>query len=148
MRLDCSCGRTYRTADHDCPECGQTLAPRADDAPKKAFPQGADKVDPAVLVRQKMALRDELRVRDRQLRQAENRILALQAQLERMLTRGQDVHISRAPLRVIESSIQGAPLDVERPDLSLLPLAEETPALKNAIQLPDDRLPALDVETG
>jgi hypothetical protein len=147
VRLDCSCGRTYRAADHDCPECGQTLAPRADDVPRKAFPPGADRVDPAVLVRQKMALRDELRVRDRQLRQAENRIVALQAQLERMLHRGQDVHISRSPLRVIETSIAASELPAERPDLSLLPLAEETPALKNAIQLPDDRLPALDVES-
>ena len=146
MRLDCSCGRTYRAADHDCPDCGQTLVPRPDDAPKKAFPPGADKIDPAVLVRQKMALRDELRVRDRQLRQAEARILALQAQLERMLTRGQTIHIADAPLRVIETRIQPAELSLERPDLSLLPLAEEPPALKNAIPLPDDRLPALDVE--
>ena len=146
MRLDCSCGRTYRTADHDCPECGQTLAPRADDAPRKAFPPGADKIDPAVLVRQKMALRDELRVRDRQLRQAEARIVALQAQLERMLTRGQAIHIADSPLRVIETRIAPAELSLERPDLSLLPLAEEPPALKNAIPLPDDRLPALDVE--
>ena len=146
MRLDCSCGRTYRAADHDCVECGRTLTPRADDAPKKAFPPGADKIDPAVLVRQKMALRDELRVRDRQLRQAEARIHALQAQLERMLTRGQDVRIAASPLRVIETRIQPSELPSERPDLSLLPLAEETPALKNAIPLPDDRLPALDVE--
>ena len=142
MRLDCSCGRTYRAADHDCLECGQTLTPRADDAPKKAIPPGSDKIDPAVLVRQKLALRDELRVRDRQLRQAEARIAALQAQLERMLARGQDVR----PVRVIETRIAPAELPRERPDLSLLPLAEETPALKNAIPLPDDRLPALDVE--
>ncbi|HEX7896501.1 MAG TPA: hypothetical protein VF950_01985 [Planctomycetota bacterium] len=146
MRLDCSCGRTYRTADHDCPECGQTLTPRADDAPKKAIPPGADKVDPAVLVRQKMALRDELRVRDRQLRQAEARIAALQAQLERMLARGQEIRIAASPLRVIETRIAPSELSLERPDLSMLPLAEETPALKNAIPLPDDRLPALDVE--
>lgn len=121
MRLDCACGRTYKAADHDCPECGQTLAPRASDTKRRAFPPEAAKIDPAVLVQQKLALRDELRARDRQLRQAEARVRALQAQLERMLTRGQEVHLASSPLKVIDAKIE-------------------------SVELPDDRLPVLDVD--
>ena len=121
MRLECACGRTYRAPDHDCPECGQTLAPRTDASPKRPVPPGAAKIDPEVLVRQKLALRDELRVRDRQLRQAEVRIKALQAQLERLLNRGQEVHLAASPLKVIDARIE-------------------------PIELPDDRLPVLDID--
>ena len=121
MRLECACGRTYRTADHDCPECGLTLVPRADALSKRPVPPGAAKIDPEVLVKQKVALRDELRVRDRQLRQAEVRIKALQAQLERMLHRGQEVHIAASPLKVIDARIE-------------------------PVELPDDRLPVLDFD--
>ena len=140
MRLDCACGKTYRAPDHDCPSCGQTLVPRSHETSKRAFPPEAAKVDPAVLVRQKLALRDELRVRDRQLRQAEARIRVLQAQLERFMSRDPKPLLSEAPLKVIDAKIQPMELPAERPDLSLVPLVEETPTLRDAIPLPDDRL--------
>jgi hypothetical protein len=121
MRLDCACGRTYRAPDHDCPACGHTLVPRPDDLSRRAVPPAAAKVDPVVLVKQKLALRDELRVRDRQLRQAELRIKALQAQLDRLHDRGQEVRIAASPLKVIDARIE-------------------------PVELPDDRLPVLDLD--
>lgn len=121
VRLDCACGKTYKAPDHDCPECGHTLTPRPNELTKRAIPPEHAKMDPVILVKQKLALRDELRARDRQLRLAEARIRSLQAQLERMLTRGQEVHIAASPLKVIDAKIE-------------------------PIELPDDRLPVLDVD--
>jgi hypothetical protein len=135
MRLECACGRTYRAPDHDCPACGSTLKPLAQDVPRRPVPPGAARIDPEILVLQKLALRDELRVRDRQLRQAELRLRELQAEIDRLRKAGP------APVRVIETVLAPLTLPSDRPDLSLLPLAEELPALHNAIPLPDDRLP-------
>lgn len=119
VRLDCACGRTYKTADHDCPECGQTLVPRPNELSKRPVPPESTKIPVEILIKQKLALRDELRARDRQIRLAENRIKSLQAQLERMLNRGQDVHITASPLKVIDAKIE-------------------------PVELPDDRIPVLE----
>lgn len=140
MRLDCRCGKSYRAPDHDCPGCGQTLVPRPESAPKRPYPPDAAKIDPDVLVRQKLALRDELRVRDRQLRLAEARIRVLQAQVERFMTRDTKSTAVEPPARVIDAKIPAMELPDERPDLSLVPIVEEPPVLRGAIPLPDDRL--------
>lgn len=140
MRLDCRCGKSYRGPDHDCPACGQTLVPRPETAPKRPYPPEAAKIDPDVLVRQKLALRDELRARDRQLRRAEARIRVLQAQVERFMTRDAAPILAEAPAKVIDAKIPAMELPDDRPDLTLVPLVEETPVLRGAIPLPDDRL--------
>lgn len=142
MRLECGCGRTYRAPDHDCPACGATLQALKSDAPRRPVPPGAARIDPEILVRQKLALRDELRARDRQLRRLELRVRALQAELD-VLKRGPAL-VAAPPVRVLETAIRPTELPSDRPDLSLLPLTEETPALQNAVLLPDDRLPLFD----
>ncbi len=134
MRLACGCGRTFRAQDHDCPGCGATLQALPDDAPLRPVPPGAAGVAPEVLVRQKLALRDELRLRDRQLRQAEARLRELQAELDRL-------HAAGSPVRRIDAPLTAQALPSSRLDLSQLPLADEAPVLSNAIPLPDDRLP-------
>ncbi len=138
MRLSCGCGRTFRARDHDCPGCGATLQPQLDDRPARPVPLGSAKIDPEVLVRQKLALRDELRLRDRQLRQAEARLRELRVVIERL----RQAAAGSAPSRIVDAplSIRGLPSD--RPDLDLLPLSDERSyILQNAITLPDDRLP-------
>ena len=134
MRLACGCGRTFRAQDHDCPGCGATLRPLPDDAPLRPVPPGSATIAPEILVRQKLALRDELRVRDRQLRQAEARLRELQGELDRLRTEG-------IPVRRIDAPLTPQGLPSPRLDLSQLPLADEAPVLSNAIPLPDDRLP-------
>jgi hypothetical protein len=147
MRLDCACGRTYRAPDHDCPGCGATLRPTPHDAPRRPVPPGAAAIPPEILVQQKLALRDELRVRDRQLRQAEVRLRELQAELDRLRRPGPSKP-APPPVRTVAAPAPAAGLPTDRPDLSLLPLTDEVPAIPNAIPLPDDRLPLFQVESG
>jgi hypothetical protein len=140
MRLECGCGKRYRVPDRDCPACGVALRAAAE-GPARPLPAGG--VDVQVLVQQKHALRDELRVRDRQLRQALLRIRALEADLSR--ARGERpstaVRIAEAPVRIVESPWRPLELPSERLDLSILPAGDEAPVLEGALELPSDRVP-------
>jgi hypothetical protein len=133
MRLECGCGKRYRVPDRDCPSCGVALRAAAE-GPARPLPAGG--VDVQVLVRQKHALRDELRVRDRQLRQALLRIRALEADLSR--ARGGRPSTA---VRIVESPWRPLELPSERIDLSILPAADEAPVLEGALELPSDRVP-------
>jgi hypothetical protein len=106
--------------------------------------------DVHVLTEQKKALRDELRLRDRQLRIAQNEIVRLQIEngklreeMKRVApTAPGFVSISEAPV-VVDRSGGAMPLELptERLDLSVVPLLEELPDLSDAPQLPSDRVP-------
>lgn len=146
MVFVCGCGKRYRApegtppAGHACPRCGGPLRPAAPLPPA---------VDVQVLIEQKKALRDELRVRDRQLRIAQAEINRLKAESEKLraeLGRVRDgatpVTISEAPV-VVDRSFDWRPLEMPtgRLDLSSVPVLEELPDLQDAPQLPSDRLP-------
>jgi len=142
----CDCGKKYKAPEgtaptgHACPRCGGPL--RVHDTSVKT-------VDVKVLQEQKKALRDELRVRDRQLRIAQGEIHRLKAENEKLrdeLHRARSgapfVTISEAPV-IVDRSTDTKPLEMpsERLDLSIVPLLEEIPDLADAPHLPSDRLP-------
>jgi hypothetical protein len=142
----CECGKKFRAPEgtpptgHACPHCAGTLRPAGSPLPA---------VDLKVLIAQKKALRDELRVRDRQLRIAQGEIHRLKAENEKLhaeLNRARGgvpfVTISEAPV-LVDRSADWHPLEMpsERLDLSVMPGLEELPDLADAPQLPSDRLP-------
>jgi hypothetical protein len=141
----CECGRKFKAPEgtlssgHACPQCGGVLRPLGQPLPS---------IDLKVLLEQKKALRDELRVRDRQLRIAQNEIHRMKAENEKLREELQRVRggapyvtISEAPV-IVDRSADWRPLEMpsERLDLSL-PVLEEIPEVPNAPQLPSDRLP-------
>ena len=146
MVLVCDCGKRYRSADgaapalRQCPHCGGALRVVQQNLPPSA--------DVNILVEQKKALRDEMRVRDRQLRMAQveiNRVKAENAKLAAELHRlrpGTPMKIAEAPV-IVDRSADWRPMEMpsERLDLSLVPVLEEIPNLADAPQLPSDRLP-------
>jgi len=141
----CECGKKFKAPEgtppsgHACPHCGGVLRPLGQPLPA---------IDLKVLIEQKKALRDELRVRDRQLRIALNELQRMKGENEKLreeLQRARGgtpyVTISEAPV-VVDRSADWRPLEMpsERLDLSL-PVLEEIPEVPNAPQLPSDRLP-------
>jgi hypothetical protein len=142
----CECGKKFKAplgtppTGHACPHCAGTLRPAGTPLPA---------ADLKVLIEQKKALRDELRVRDRQLRIAQGEIHRLKAEAEKLRTelsrtRGgvPFVTISEAPV-LVDRSTDWRPLEMPsgRLDLSVLPGLVEIPDLADAPQLPSDRLP-------
>jgi hypothetical protein len=142
----CECGKKFKAPEgtpptgNACPHCAGTLRPAGTPLPA---------VDIKVIIEQKKALRDELRVRDRQLRMTRGEIHRLKAENEKLqaeLTRARGgvpfVTIAEAPV-VIDRSADWHPLEMpsERLDLSAVPVLEELPDLADAPQLPSDRLP-------
>lgn len=146
MIFVCDCGKKYKAPEgtpptgHACPHCGGPLRPHD---------TSVRTVDVKVLLEQKKALRDELRMRDRQLRIAQGELHRLKAENESLraeLSRARSgepfVTISEAPV-VVDRSTDWRPLEMpsERLDLSIVPVLEEIPNLADAPQLPSDRLP-------
>ena len=142
----CDCGKKFKApegtppAGHVCPQCSGVLRPLGQPLPF---------IDLKVVIEQKKALRDELRVRDRQLRIAQNEIQRLRGEndrlredLQRARTGGPFVTISEAPV-IVDRSADWRPMEMpsERLDLSSAPVLEEISELPNAPQLPSDRLP-------
>jgi hypothetical protein len=143
----CECGKRFRAPEgtphqgHLCPRCGGIL--RLAGTPKPG-------TDVHVLTEQKKALRDELRARDRQLRIAQNEIVRLKIENDRLREELQRsaptapgfVSISEAPV-VVDRSGDWKPQELpsERLDLTTVPLLEELPDLSDAPQLPSDRVP-------
>ncbi|MBI3857808.1 MAG: hypothetical protein HY293_19170 [Planctomycetes bacterium] len=145
MIFVCECGKKFKAPEgtppdgHACPRCAGTLRPFGSPPPA---------VDVNVLIRQKKALRDEMRVRDRQLRIAQAEINRLKAENQKLndeLSRARGgipvVTLSEAPV-VVDRSFDWRPLEMpsERLDLSAVPMLEELPDLSDAPQLPSDRL--------
>jgi hypothetical protein len=145
--LACDCGKRYKTVDgvapalRQCPQCGGSLRVVQQPVPASA--------DVGVLIEQKKALRDEMRVRDRDLRIARVEINRLKAENEKLraeLSRARGglspITVSVAPV-IVDRSADWRPMEMpsERLDLSLLPPLEELPNLDDAPQLPSDRLP-------
>jgi hypothetical protein len=142
----CDCGKRFRAPEgtphhgQSCPRCGGPL--RLAGTPRPG-------TDVHVLTEQKKALRDELRLRDRQLRIAQNEIARLKAENEKLRedlrpapAAAGFVTISEAPV-VVDRSADWKPLEMpsERLDLSSVPLLEELPDLSDALPLPSDRVP-------
>jgi hypothetical protein len=145
--LACDCGKRYKTADggtpalRQCPHCGGSLRVAPQPVPTSA--------DIGVLIEQKKALRDEMRVRDRQLRIAQVEIARLKADNDKLraeLARASGgrppITISEAPV-IVDRSADWRPMEMpsERLDLTLLSPLEELPNPGDAPQLPSDRLP-------
>jgi len=139
----CVCGRKFKAPDsttptgHACPQCGGPLRPH----------ETTRRVDVKVLLEQKKALRDELRVRDRQLRIAQTEISRLKFENEKLLRElhqarpGSFVTIAEAPVVVDRSTDWRAlELPTERLDLTAFPVLEELPDLAHAPKLPSDRV--------
>lgn len=147
MILVCDCGKRYRTADggmpalRQCPACGGSLRVLQHPVPAN--------VDVQVLMEQKKALRDEMRVRDRQLRIAQIEINRLKAENEKLAADLNRLRPGSAPVKIVEApvvvdrSAEWRPMVMpsERLDLSLVPVLEEIPELADAPQLPSERLP-------
>ena len=143
MIFVCDCGKRFKAPDgtpplgNACRRCGGVLRVLGTPAP-----------DPEIIHEQKKALRDELRGRDRQLRIAQNEIVRLQIENDKLreeLTKarpGTPVTITTAPV-LVDRSADWRPLEMpsERLDLSIVPALEEIPDLADAPQLPSDRLP-------
>ena len=143
MIFVCDCGKRFKAPDdtpalgNACRNCGGVLRVLGTPAP-----------DPDVVKEQKKALRDELRARDRQLRIAQNEIVRLQIENDKLrdeigkVKPGTPVTISAAPV-LVDRSKDWRPLEMpsERLDLSIVPILEEIPDLADAPQLPSDRLP-------
>ena len=142
MILVCDCGKRYRSADggmpalRQCPACGGSLRVLQHQVPVH--------VDIQVILEQKKALRDEMRVRDRALRIAQteiNRLKAenekLAAELNRVKPGSAPVTIAAAPV-IVDRSAAWRPMEMpsERLDLNLVPVLEEIPDLANAPHLP------------
>ena len=141
----CVCGKKFKAPDgttatgHSCPQCGGPLRPH----------ETTRRVDLKVLLEQKRALRDEMRVRDRQLRIAHGEISrlkfeneALRNELNRLRGDVPFVTISEAPV-VVDRSTEWHPLELptERLDVTAFPVLEELPDLADAPKLPSDRVP-------
>jgi hypothetical protein len=81
MVFDCSCGRMFRVPDdapavrRDCPTCGSILREVSTRTPAE---------DLRVMKEKEKALRDALRQRDRQLRQAQVQIASLKQEIDRV----------------------------------------------------------------
>jgi hypothetical protein len=144
MIFVCDCGKRFKAPDdtpalgNACRGCGGVLRVLGTPTP-----------DPEIVKEQKKALRDELRTRDRQLRIAQNEVVRLKIENDKL--RGElhkakpgvpFVTISEAPV-VVDRSADWHPLEMpsERLDLSVVPVLEEIPDLADAPQLPSDRMP-------
>jgi hypothetical protein len=138
MVLDCSCGRSFRVADtspavrRDCPECGSILRESRTGLPME---------DVRVLKGKERALRDALRQRDRQLRQARVRIEALTQELERL--RSPMAGSSPAPAVPAVPSTPWQPVELPSDRLNLnLWISPTVPGIDpGAPTLPSDRIP-------
>jgi len=145
MIFVCECGKRFKApegtppAGNSCPGCGGSLRLQGMPAPAQ---------DLHIINEQKKALRDELRIRDRQLRIAHNEILKLKAENEKLkeeLTKARPdvpfVTIAEAPV-VVDRSTSWMPMELpsERLDLSIVPALEEIPDLADAPHLPSDRI--------
>jgi hypothetical protein len=148
----CDCGKRFKAPDttpslgNACRHCGGLLRVLGTPGP-----------DPEIVKEQKKALRDELRTRDRQLRIAQNEIVRLQIENDKLRGELQKprpdvpyVSISEAPVVVDRSAdwrpletARGTPLEMpsERLDLTNVPVLEEIPDLADAPHLPSDRVP-------
>jgi len=139
----CDCGKRFKAPDttpllgNACRHCGGLLRVLGTPAP-----------DPEIVREQKKALRDELRARDRQLRIAQNEIVRLQIENDKLRDAVQKSHsgssfvtISEAPV-VVDRSADWRPLEMpsERLDLTNMPVLEEIPDLADAPHLPSDRV--------
>lgn len=144
MIFVCDCGKRFKAPDttpplgNACRHCGGLLRVLGTPAP-----------DPEIVREQKKALRDELRARDRQLRIAQNEIVRLQIENDKLREELQKpragvpyVSISEAPV-VVDRSTDWRPLEMpsERLDLTNVPVLEEIPDLADAPHLPSDRVP-------
>ena len=139
----CVCGKKFKAPDnttptgHSCPQCGGPLRPH----------ETTRRVDVKVLLEQKRALRDELRVRDRQLRIAQMEISRLKFENEKLRNELHQVRpdsfvtIAEAPT-VVDRSTDWRALELpsERLDLTAVPVLEELPDLAHAPKLPSDRV--------
>jgi hypothetical protein len=144
MIFVCDCGKRFKAPDgtpplgNACRRCGGVLRVLGTPAP-----------DPEVVQEQKKALRDELRARDRQLRIAQNEIVRLQIENDKLREEIQKGRPGTPVVTIREATVvPGRPLDwrplelpSERLDLSIVPVLEEIPDLADAPQLPSDRLP-------
>ena len=140
----CVCGKKFKAPEgttptgHSCPQCGGPLRPH----------ETTRRVDVRVLMEQKKALRDEMRIRDRQLRIAQGEISRLRLENERLVNEivrlrpaGTFVTIAEAPVVVDRSpDWQALELPYERLDLTAVPVMEELPDLTHAPKLPSDRV--------
>jgi len=140
----CVCGKKFKAPDtttptgHSCPQCGGPL--RVHETTRR--------YDVKVLIEQKKALRDELRVRDRQLRIAQGEISRLRLENERLVNEiirlrpaGTFVTIAEAPV-VVDRATEWHALELPsgRLDVASVPVFEELPDLANAPKLPSDRV--------
>ena len=139
----CVCGKKFKAPDnttptgHSCPQCGGPLRPH----------ETTRRVDVKVLLEQKKALLDELRVRDRQLRIALAEISRLKFENEKLRREshparpGSFVTIAEAPV-VVDRSTEWQALELPsgRLDLGPVPMLEEIPNLSDAPKLPSDRI--------
>ena len=142
MIFVCDCGKRFKAPDdtpplgNACRGCGGVLRVLGTPAP-----------DPEVVREQKKALRDELRARDRQLRIAQNEVVRLQIENDKLREElgkartGTPVTVASAPV-LVDRSADWRPLEMpsERLDLSIIPALEEIPDLADAPQLPSDRV--------
>jgi len=107
MHLACRCGKAWRWPDGAqfedtaCPDCNSPLTPVDAPAPPGELPFAADV---RVLLEQKRALRDEMRVRDMTIRRLRLQVAALKAELESKKDRGTDLR------RIQESPAFGGPM--------------------------------------
>ena len=143
MIFVCDCGKRFKAPDNTpplgnaCRHCGGVLRVLGTPAP-----------DPEIVSEQKKALREELRVRDRQLRIAQTEISKLKADNEKLREElqkarpGAPIVTIAAPV-VVTKSADWRPLELPSAhlDLSIVPPLEEIPDLPDAPQLPSDRLP-------
>jgi hypothetical protein len=99
MILSCLCGRRFRTPEESsakglsCPQCGGPLAPEQDAL--------APAVDLNVLIEQMKVLRDELVMRDRDLRRAQAESSVLRAELAQLRTRQASRRVRPEPSGVL-----------------------------------------------
>jgi hypothetical protein len=138
MVLECSCGRSFRVADgapavrRDCPECGSILRDAA---------TGVAMEDVRVLKGKERALRDALRQRDRQLRQARVRIVSLTQELERF--RGTETPTSPVPAAPPGASTPWQPVELpsDRLNLNFWSAPPFVVIERGLPTLPSDRIP-------
>ena len=114
MHLACRCGKAWRWPDGAqyedtaCPACNTPLTPVDGPAPAGELPFAADV---RVLLEQKRALRDEMRVRDMTIRRLRLQVKTLQEALEKAKDQVPDLKVVR-----------------------------EAPAFGGPLELPDDRV--------
>jgi hypothetical protein len=101
MHLACRCGKAWRWPDGAqfedcaCPDCNAPLTPVDAAAPPGELPFAADV---RVLLEQKRALRDEMRVRDITIRRLRAQVAALKESLEKAQDRAPELRtVQQAP---------------------------------------------------